>query len=86
MSNLNTAKKIIYVGEHSRLISGEKYTVKELSSITGLTDNILRYRIGDANTITDYEFRASRKGYSNKPPIKHHTLTTSQTWLRRSLI
>jgi hypothetical protein len=86
MSNPSIAKKITYIGEHPRLVDGGQYTVKELTLITGMTDNLLRYRLNDSNTCTDYDLRKSGGKKTNKQVKKPHTLTTSQKWLGRPII
>ena len=86
MSSPSIAKKITYIGDHPRLVDGGQYTVKELTLITGMTDNLLRYRLNDSNTCTDYELRKSGDVKTNRQAKKPHTLTTSQKWLGRAII
>lgn len=86
MSSPTTAVKVTYTGKHPDLIDGKLYTFKEITDLTGVTDNLLRYRLDGSNTCTDFELRKSGETKTNKSRKKAHTMTCSQKWLKKSLV
>ena len=86
MSNANTAKKIQYEGKNPKLVNGRYYTIKALAEITGLTDNVIRYRLNGSNICTDADLIKNNSGRKLRKHKVDVVTTLSQKWLTRKLV
>lgn len=86
MSNTSAAVKITFKGQHPQLINGQKYTFRQLTEITGISDTVLRYRLNGFDVMTSNDLKRPAKGFKIKRSSGNPVLGFSQTWLRRNLI
>jgi hypothetical protein len=88
-------KPILYTfeGTHQKLITGESYTLKEVSLIIGVNDKTMHSRMRNKCVITDKEVRPTQEplaGWNFSRPGVYNRLETadmqlSDKWLRMKL-
>jgi len=84
MSNVTVARKITFLGNHSKLKDGAQYTIKELSELTGMSDPSIRSRISQRSSCTSYDFRKASRGKRNI--VFDEPQSLSYQWLKRAII
>ena len=93
-------KLMTFVGDDTRFNTGEKYTLKTISEITGIKENALSKRIGKSTVFNSHHVRPTskyqnyggdrvKKVYPTKKPVtsvfESHVELISAQWLRRKL-
>ena len=84
-----TAKKHLYIGCNSNLISGEAYSFKELSQATGVSDQSIRNRMKSslhAFVNDDLLVKPQSGSVKIQPKKMKVELSISQLWLSINLV